>query len=64
MNAKEEAKGQLHDDIPKVVSEFGDALNMGEFYSRIYNHTPAHSDDIHVTMIERQTVSLRGARPV
>src|SRR5690606_7316848 len=32
VNARDEAKGQLHEDIPKLVSEFGDALNMAEFY--------------------------------
>lgn len=58
MNARDEAKGQLHDDIPKLISEFGDALNMAEFYGRIYNHTPAHSDDIHVTMIENPDLEI------
>ncbi|QMV65233.1 three-Cys-motif partner protein TcmP [Pseudomonas berkeleyensis] len=58
VNARDEAKGQLHDDIPKLISEFGDALNMAEFYGRIYNHTPAHSDDIHVTMIENPDLEI------
>lgn len=58
MNARDEAKGQLYDDIPKLISEFGDALNMAEFYGRIYNHTPAHSDDIHVTMIENPDLEI------
>ncbi|UZT77102.1 three-Cys-motif partner protein TcmP [Ectopseudomonas chengduensis] len=58
VNARDEAKGQLHHDIPKLISEFGDALNMAEFYGRIYNHTPAHSDDIHVTMIENPDLEI------
>lgn len=57
-SARDEAKGQLHDDIPRVVSEFGDALSMGDFYSRIYNHTPAHSDDIHSAMIENPDIEV------
>jgi len=57
-SARDEAKGQLHDDIPRVVSEFGDALSMGDFYSRIYNHTPAHSDDIHLAMIENPDIEV------
>tara|TARA_R110001592_G_scaffold363269_1_gene682949 strand:- start:2624 stop:2791 length:168 start_codon:yes stop_codon:yes gene_type:complete len=39
VNARDEAKGQLHEDIPKLVSDFGDALNMAEFHGLIYNHT-------------------------
>lgn len=31
---------------------------MAEFYGRIYNHTPAHSDDIHVTMIENPDLEI------
>ncbi len=58
MDAREEAKSQLHDDIPRVISEFGDALNMNEFYSRIYNNTPAHSDDIHSAMIDNPDIEI------
>ncbi|MGF7239658.1 three-Cys-motif partner protein [Pseudomonas oryzihabitans] len=58
VNARDEAKEQLHNDIPKVVSEFGDALSVGDFYSRIYNSTPAHSDDIHVAMIENPDLEI------
>lgn len=57
-SAREEAKGQLLEDIPRVVSEFGDALNMGDFYNRIYNHTPAHSDDIHIAMLENPDIEV------
>ncbi|MCT7343239.1 hypothetical protein N5K55_29125 [Pseudomonas aeruginosa] len=57
-SAREEAKVQLLEDIPRVISEFGDALNVGDFYSRIYNHTPAHSDDIHIAMLENPDIEV------
>jgi len=46
------ALDQLHNDIPCVISEFGDAISVGAFYESIYNTTPAHSDDIHTSMLK------------
>jgi three-Cys-motif partner protein len=46
------AKNQLMEDIPRLVSEFGDAIGVGGFYEAIYNSTPAHMDDIHEAIIE------------
>ncbi len=45
--AREVARQQLPDDIARLVSEYGDAIGIQEFYRSIYNETPAHSDDIH-----------------
>ena len=41
------AKEQLMYEIPRLVSDVGDAVSVGEFYENIYNATPAHKDDIH-----------------
>jgi three-Cys-motif partner protein len=46
------AKDQLLEDIPRLVSEFGDVIGVGGFYESIYNATPAHMDDIHSAIIE------------
>ncbi len=46
------AKDQLMEDIPRLVSEFGDAISVGGFYESIYNATPAHMDDIHAAIID------------
>jgi hypothetical protein len=35
-----------------MVTESGDAINVGEFYECIYNSTPAHNDDVHSAIIE------------
>lgn len=51
MSGRDWARDQLADDIPRLVSEFGDAIGVGEFYESIYNMTPAHTDDIHAAMI-------------
>lgn len=45
------AKGQLFEDIPRVISESSDVVKVGEFYESIYNSTPAHTDDIHELII-------------
>lgn len=45
--AREAARQQLPEDIPRLVSDGGDTIGISEFYRSIYNETPAHSDDIH-----------------
>ncbi len=45
------ARDQLHDDIPRLLMELGDAISVGEFYENVYNMTPSHMDDVHAAMI-------------
>jgi three-Cys-motif partner protein len=52
MSGRTFAKDQLTADIPRLVSEFGDAMEVGTFYESIYNATPAHTDDIHSAIID------------
>ena len=49
---RELAKGQLFNDIPRLITDSGDAMKMSEFYGNIYNMTPAHSEDIHAAIID------------
>jgi hypothetical protein len=42
LSGRNAAKNQLHDDIPRLVTESGDAINVGEFYESIYNATLRH----------------------
>ena len=49
---------QLHDDIPRALAHFGDAIEMGDFYQSVYNETPAHSDDIHKAIIENSDLEV------
>lgn len=49
------AKSQLLEDIPRLVTEAGDAIPVMEFYESIYNVTPAHADDVHAAIIETRT---------
>lgn len=55
---REDAKQQLYDDIPRVVTNFGDAVPVSEFYSNIYNATPAHTDDVHAVMIDNPDLEV------
>ncbi len=52
------AKDQLTADIPRLVSEFGDAIAVSEFYETIYNATPAHTDDIHSAIIDNPDLEV------
>jgi three-Cys-motif partner protein len=48
---RERARTQLLDDIPRLISESGDAISVEELYAAVYKLTPAHSDDVHTAMI-------------
>jgi hypothetical protein len=52
------ARKQLMEDIPRVVSDFGDAIRVGGFYESIYNATPAHMDDIHAAIMENDDLEV------
>lgn len=52
------ARDQLINDIPQLVSEFGDAVSVGSFYRAIYNMTPAHTADIHSALIEGDDIEV------
>ena len=56
--AREIAREQLPNDIPRLVSEFGDTIGISEFYRSIYNETPAHSDDIHTAIFENTDLEV------
>ncbi len=49
---RDSAKTQLYEDIPRHISEVGDAVFMTDFYESIYNATAAHADDVHAMIIE------------
>lgn len=52
------AKIQLLGDIPRLVTEAGDAMSVTEFYESIYNVTPAHTDDVHAAIIENPDIEV------
>ena len=52
------AKEQLLGDIPRLVTDVGDAIPVMEFYEGIYNTTPAHADDIHGAIIENPDIEV------
>ncbi len=58
VSGRASAKEQLMDDIPRLVSDIGDAISVGEFYERIYNATPAHKDDIHSAIMDNPDLEV------
>ena len=57
--ARDTARQQLPDDIPRLVSEGGDTIGISEFYRSIYSETPAHSDDIHAAIFDNSDLEVR-----
>lgn len=58
LSGREKAKNQLLEDIPRLISESGDVIGVGDFYEGIYNATPAHTDDVHSAIIENPDVEV------
>ena len=52
------AKDQLLGDIPRLVTNSGDAMPVKEFYESIYNITPAHADDVHAAIIDNPDLEV------
>lgn len=57
--SREKALDELHNDIPNIISDFGDVTTVEEFHSSIYNQTAAHSDDILKVLIENPDLEVR-----
>lgn len=55
---RENARKELLEDIPRLISESGDTVVVGDFYASIYNETPAHSDDVHSAIIENPEIEV------
>jgi hypothetical protein len=53
------AKSELHDDIPRVISNSGDVLKVDDFYKLAYNQTAAHSDDINEMIIHNPDIIVQ-----
>ena len=54
-----QAKKQLHDDIPRFITNYGDTIGVGDFYAGIYNATPAHTLDINSAIIENPDLEVK-----
>ena len=48
----------LHEEIPRLISEFGDTIGMDDFCRAAYSETPAHSEDIHKVLIENEDIEV------
>lgn len=57
-SGRKSAKGQLLEDIPRLISESGDVIGVGGFYESIYNATPAHTDDVHTAIIDNPDIEV------
>lgn len=58
LTGRQQAIGQLLEDIPRLVSESGDVIPVSDFYESIYNVTPAHTDDVHAAIIENPDIEV------
>ncbi len=58
LDGRKLTKGQLMDDIPRLVSQADDRILVSDFYENIYNVTPAHTDDVHLAMIDHPDLEV------
>lgn len=58
VSGRASAKEQLLGDIPRLITESGDAMPVRDFYESIYNITPAHADDVHAAIIENPDLEV------
>ncbi|MGE4220696.1 MAG: three-Cys-motif partner protein TcmP [Alphaproteobacteria bacterium] len=58
ISGRASAKNQLLGDIPRLITESGDAMRVIDFYEGIYNITPAHADDVHTAIIENPDLEV------
>ena len=59
MSGREAARTQLTEDIPRLITDCGDALGVREFYETIYNATAAHTDDIHTAIMACEDLEVQ-----
>jgi len=57
-DGRQRAHSQLLDDIPRLISHSGDAIEVSEFCEGIYNLTPAHTQDIHAAIIDNPDIEV------
>jgi three-Cys-motif partner protein len=58
LSGREQARNQLLTDIPRLISETGDAIGVSDFYEAIYNSTPAHADDVHRAIMDNPDIEV------
>lgn len=57
-DAREAARNELPDDIPRLLAEKRESIAVGEFLRDIYNQTSAHSDDINLSIMASAEVEV------
>ena len=57
-SARGRAFESLCDDVPRLVMEVGDAMEVADFFTAAYKQTPAHADDINRAIIESDDVEV------
>lgn len=57
-DSREQAKSELHEDIPRLIEQHGDVIGVDDFYLSIFNGTAAHSDDIHDVLISNPDLEV------
>lgn len=52
------ARDRIHDDIPRMANEYGDAIQVGDHYRGIYNMAPAPIDENHATVMTNPDLKI------
>lgn len=57
-DAREEAKKQLFEDIPRVIEGYGDSISVRQFQLDTYSETAAHSDDVDAMVLKNDDLEV------
>ena len=57
-DGRDRARGQLLDDIPRLIADSGDVMEVADFYASIYNMTPAHASDVHSAIMDNPDLEV------
>lgn len=58
-SAREQANEELLEDIPKFLHDSTPTVQVKDFYEKIYNSTPAHSDDINSALLGSNEIVIK-----
>lgn len=60
-DSRQVAKDELMEDIPRLISQAGDVMTVGQFYENAYSETPAHSEDINQAILSNPELEVTTA---
>ena len=61
-SAREAARGQLPDDVGRLLDQIGREVPVDLFWQTVYKQTPAHSDDVDAALMAHPEISVHTSK--